>query len=54
MIAEDVGKELREVEPPTKSELKFMREFEPFLGISGHEGRLLQVKSLPGYYEKKK
>lgn len=53
-IADDVGKELRQVEKPTKSELQFMREFEPFLGISGHEGRLLQVKSLPGYYEKKK
>lgn len=53
-LAEDVGKELREVESPTKSDIEFMREFEPFLGISGHEGRLLQVKSLPGYYEKKK
>lgn len=52
--ADDVGKTLRQVEPPTKEELKFMREFEPFLGISGHEGRLLQVKSLPGYYEKNK
>ncbi|TXT65182.1 MAG: hypothetical protein BAJALOKI1v1_460017 [Promethearchaeota archaeon] len=51
--AEDFGKTVREVEPPTKAELFFMREFEPFLGISGHEGRLLQVKSLPGYYEKK-
>jgi glutaconate CoA-transferase subunit B len=51
--AEDFGSSIRDVEPPTKADLIFMREFEPFLGISGHEGRLLQAKSLPGYYEKK-
>ena len=52
--AEDLGEEIQEIDPPTKEQLKFMREFEPFLGISGHEGRILQVRSLPGYYAKHK
>lgn len=52
--AEDLGEEIKEIDPPTKEQLKFMREFEPFLGISGHEGRILQVRSLPGYYAKHK
>ncbi|MBD3194826.1 MAG: hypothetical protein GF317_07220 [Candidatus Lokiarchaeota archaeon] len=51
--AEDFGKKLRNVKHPDPAEIKFMRSFEPFLGISGHEGRLLQVKALPSYYEKK-
>jgi glutaconate CoA-transferase subunit B len=51
--AEDFGSEIRMVEHPTPAQLKFMRSFEPFLGISGHEGRLLQVRALPNYYEKK-
>jgi len=51
--AEDIGKSLKKIENPSPAELKFIRSFEPFLGISGHEGRLLQVKALPNYYEKK-
>ncbi|TXT58848.1 MAG: 3-oxoadipate CoA-transferase subunit B [Promethearchaeota archaeon] len=52
--AEDLGEEIKRLDPPTKQQLQFMREFEPFLGISGHEGRILQVRSLPGYYAKHK
>ncbi|MBD3256423.1 MAG: hypothetical protein GF383_15100 [Candidatus Lokiarchaeota archaeon] len=51
--AEDFGGEIKKCSPPSSEHINFMREFEPFLGISGHEGRLLQAQALPGYYEKK-
>jgi len=51
--AEDFGREIRKCNPPKREQIEFMREFEPFLGISGHEGRLIQARALPGYYEKK-
>lgn len=51
--ADDFGSQIKVIDPPTKGDIEYIREFEPFLGISGREGRLMQVKSLPGYYEKK-
>jgi len=50
-IAEDFGKTLKKVENPRIEDLEFIREFEPFLGIGGNAGRILQAQVLPGYYE---
>jgi len=49
--AEDFGIILEKIEPPKLEELEFLRRFEPFLGISGREGRRLEAQSLPVYYE---
>ena len=49
--AEDLGNTFEEIVLPTVEQLKFMREFEPFFGIGGHDGRILQAKVLPVYYE---
>ncbi len=50
--AEDFGEKFEEINPPTKGELEFIREFEPFLGIGGNEGRRLQAQVLPVYFER--
>ncbi|MHA1271942.1 MAG: CoA-transferase subunit beta [Promethearchaeota archaeon] len=50
--AEDFGKEFEKIEPPTVEELKFLREFDPILGIGGNTGRRLQSQVLPVYYER--
>jgi glutaconate CoA-transferase subunit B len=49
--AEDIGKEFEKIEAPTLKDLEFIRDFEPFFGIGGHEGRRLQAQVLPVYYE---
>ncbi|MFO8019624.1 MAG: CoA-transferase [Promethearchaeia archaeon] len=50
--AEDLGKEIQKIPHPKKDDLQFIREFEPFLGIGGHNGRLYQAQVLPVYYER--
>jgi glutaconate CoA-transferase subunit B len=47
-----IAQNLQYVSPPTKKQLEFMREFEPFLGVGGHEGRMLQAQVLLGYFNK--
>ena len=49
--AEDFGKTIQKVAPPTKEELEYLRTFEPFFGIGGNLGRRLQSQVLPLYYE---
>jgi len=49
--AEDLGKEFEKFEPPTLKDLEFIRDFDPFFGIGGHEARRLQAQVLPVYYE---
>jgi len=50
-IAEDFEKKLEKINPPQLKELEYIRLFEPFFGISTHEGRRLQAQVLPVYYE---
>ncbi len=52
--AEDIGMELRKIPLPKKDEIEYIREFEPFFGISGNLGRRLQSQVLPVYYEQGK
>ena len=42
--AEDFGKNFEPLEPPTLEDLKFIRDFDPFFGIGGHEARRLQAQ----------
>lgn len=49
--AEDFGKEFEKLDVPTIEDLKFLREFEPFLGIGSNEGHRLQAQVLPVYFE---
>ena len=49
--AEDFGKNFEPLEPPTLEDLKFIRDFDPFFGIGGHEARRLQAQVLPVFYE---
>ncbi|MHA1275435.1 MAG: CoA-transferase subunit beta [Promethearchaeota archaeon] len=51
--AEDFGEEFEKISPPSKEQLDFIREFEPFLGIGGNDGRRLQAQVLPVYFERK-
>jgi glutaconate CoA-transferase subunit B len=51
-IAEDHGETLERIRPPTIEDLKIIRNFDPFFGIGAHEGRILQSKVLPLYYER--
>jgi glutaconate CoA-transferase subunit B len=50
-LAEELGLDLEKIDPPTQAELEFIREFDPFFGIGGHEGRRLQAQVLPVFYE---
>ena len=50
-VAEDLGKDLDKIDPPSVEDLEFIREFDPFFGIGGHEGRRLQAQVLPVFYE---
>ncbi len=50
--AKDFGKEFEEIIPPTKEQLEFIREFEPFLGLGGNDSRRLQAQVLPMYFER--
>jgi len=50
--AEDYGDKIETIEKPKKEDLEFIREFEPFFGIGGHEGRRLQAQVLPVYFER--
>lgn len=50
--AEDFGREVNKLMPPSKEDLRYMRDFEPFLGIGGNDGRRLQAQVLPVYYER--
>ncbi|MFX1504358.1 MAG: CoA-transferase subunit beta [Promethearchaeota archaeon] len=49
--AEDFGNEIKKIPLPKKEEIEYIREFEPFFGISGNLGRRLQSQVLPVYYE---
>jgi glutaconate CoA-transferase subunit B len=49
--AEDFGMNIVKITPPKLEELDFLRRFEPFFGIGGHEGRRLEAQALPVYYE---
>jgi glutaconate CoA-transferase subunit B len=49
--AEDFGKEIKKVALPEIEQIEYIREFEPFFGISGNLGRRLQSQVLPVYYE---
>lgn len=50
--AEDLGKEIQHIEHPKKKDIEFIRDFEPFFGMSGHFGRLFQAQVLPVHYER--
>ncbi|MHA1148506.1 MAG: CoA-transferase subunit beta [Promethearchaeota archaeon] len=50
--AEDYGLDFEKITPPTKEDLEFIREFEPFLGLGGNDGRRLQAQVLPVYFER--
>lgn len=50
--APQLGMEMEENPHPTQEELNFIRDFEPFLGIGGHQGRLLQAQVLPVHFER--
>jgi len=49
--AEDFGMEIKKNPLPKKEQIEFIRNFEPFFGISGNLGRRLQSQVLPVYYE---
>ncbi|TFG26454.1 MAG: hypothetical protein EU532_09695 [Promethearchaeota archaeon] len=49
--AEDFGESIHKLDPPSKADLKFIREFDAIFGIGGHEGRRLESQALPVYYE---
>jgi glutaconate CoA-transferase subunit B len=49
--AEDFGYSFETIDTPTEDQIKLIREFEPFMGISGNTGRRLQSKVLPFYYQ---
>lgn len=49
---EDFGGQFEKVSLPTKEDLEFIRDFEPFLGIGGNDGRRLQAQVLPVYFER--
>ena len=44
--------EQEKIPPPKIEDLEFLREFDPFFGISAHEGRRLQAQALPVFYER--
>ena len=50
--AEDFGMNFEQITLPTKEDLEFIREFEPFLGIGGNDSRRLQAQVLPVYFER--
>jgi glutaconate CoA-transferase subunit B len=51
-VAEDYGITLKKIPPPKIEDLEFLRKFDPFFGISAHEGRRLQAQALPIFYER--